>query len=331
MKITRRLLLGAAACSLGGCDRRSGGLSSAHNVWRSLRPAPTERTEVGAAELGGRLYVAGGYLSSGETVATVEAYDVARDTWETVTPLPAPRNHLTLASLGGRLLAIGGNDGVGGEAEEPSPSVWGLDPGHGKWEMLAPLPAPRAAHAVAVGAGRLYIVGGVGPDPRPTLAYDPMTDRWEKRAPIPTERDHLGGAFVAGELVAVAGRTGDRERNVVESYDPERDAWKTFPPLSIARHGLCVAGIGSTVYAVGGETFGAQERTYATLEALDHGATAWRTLPPMPTARHGAGGIAYQGRLYILAGGPHPDLAVTNAVEVFSPESESMQVRNKIR
>jgi hypothetical protein len=146
-----------------------------------------------------------------------------------------------------------------------------------------------------------------------------MTDRWTKRAPIPTERDHLGGAFVAGEVVAVAGRTGELEQNVVESYNPKRDAWKTLPPLSIARHGLVVVGIGSTVYAVGGETFGAQERTYATLEALDHGAAAWRTLAPMPTARHGAGGIAHQGRLYVLAGGPQPDLAVTNAAEVYLP------------
>lgn len=331
MPTTRRQLLNIATRSLGvwgltslwGCDShpQSGGrsISEGHNTWHALRPAPTKRTEVGAAELNGRLYVAGGYLLSDETVATVEVYDVAQDIWSATAPLPAPRNHLTLASLNGRLFAIGGNDGVGGDAEKPSALAWRLDPTLGKWEAIAPLPAPRAAHAAAVDSKYLYIVGGVGPKPLPTLRYDPRKDRWEACAPIPTERDHLGCAFVAGKVVAVAGRTGGIERTVTEVYDPQKDAWESWAPLPTARHGLVVAGIGNTIYAVGGETFGEQERTYATLEALDTTMATWRSLAPMPTARHGAGGAVYQGRLYVLAGGPQPDLAVTDAAEVYIP------------
>lgn len=318
---TRRQLLGTALHSLGGIALLSGcTTSTAHsNVWRSLRPAPTKRTEVGAAELNGRIYVAGGYLISGETVATVEAYDVAHDTWETVAPLPAPRNHLTLASLAGKLFAIGGNDGVGGDAEKPSATVWAFQPTPGKWESVAPLPAPRAAHAVAVDKDRLYIVGGVGPNPLPTLIYNPTTDKWTESAPIPTERDHLGATFVNGKVIAVAGRTGDKERPVVEAYTPASDTWETLPSLPTARHGLSVMSIGNTVYAIGGETFEGKEQTFTTQEALDVTTGTWRALSPLPTARHGAGGIAYQGLLYILSGGPEPDLAVTNVVEVYLP------------
>ncbi len=302
-----------------GCDVSSrGDLPAGNSTWRSLRPIPTARTEVGAAELDGRLYVAGGYLLSGETVATVEAYDVKHDAWETVASLPAPRNHLTLASLNGRLFAVGGNDGIGEDAEKPSATVWTLDPVQGKWDAVAPLLAPRAAHASAVDADRLYVVGGVGPNPLPTLIYDPKTDRWLEGALIPTERDHLGAAFVEGKVITVAGRYGEAERNMVEAYHPTTDSWETLPALPTPRHGLCVVGIGSTVYAIGGETFEGKARAFATNEALDVAAGKWKTLSPMPTARHGAGGVAYQDRFYILAGGPEPDLAVTNAAEVYT-------------
>jgi len=60
--------------------------------WTSLAPVPSPRSEVAVAELGGLIYVIGGFDGSGTTTATVEVYDPATDSWIQVAPLPAPRH-----------------------------------------------------------------------------------------------------------------------------------------------------------------------------------------------------------------------------------------------
>ena len=48
---------------------------------------PTARSELAAAALDGRIYVAGGIAQWG-TTAAFEAYDPATDRWEELPPLP---------------------------------------------------------------------------------------------------------------------------------------------------------------------------------------------------------------------------------------------------
>jgi hypothetical protein len=72
------------------------------------------------------------------------------------------------------------------------------------------------------------------------------------------------------------------------------------------------------VYVTGGEAIDGSGRTFRELEAFHVPTRTWRTLAPMPTARHGAGAAVYDGRFYVLAGGPQAGLFVSDAVEAYT-------------
>ncbi len=286
--------------------------------WQARAPLPTARTEVAAAALDGRIYVAGGYAADGSTLDVVEVYDPAADTWATAAPLPAGRNHMGLAALGGRLYAVGGYSGPI-SASAASADVWAYDPATDSWSSAAPLPAPRAAHALVAEAGRLYVVGGVGPEARTTLVYDSATDVWSALSPIPTEREHLAAAALDGRIYAVAGRAGGRNLDTVEAYLIADDRWEALPALPTPRSGLAAATLGGRVYVVGGEAIDGSGQTFADVAVFDPASGRWSAAEPMPTARHGLGTAVVSDALYVVGGGPVAGLTVSGANERYLP------------
>jgi len=82
---------------------------------------PSARTEVAAAEVGGKIYVMGGYEKNSNLV---EEYDPATDSWRGRAPLPKPLHHIGAAALGGKIFVLGGYiSGVG-----PVDTVYEYDP-----------------------------------------------------------------------------------------------------------------------------------------------------------------------------------------------------------
>jgi N-acetylneuraminic acid mutarotase len=104
--------------------------------WQAQDLLPTARTEVAAAELNGKIYVAGGYAADGSTLAVVEEYDSATNSWATVAPLPEGRNHLGIVAVGGRLYAVGGYSGSI-TASAATADVWAYDPPADTWSSVA--------------------------------------------------------------------------------------------------------------------------------------------------------------------------------------------------
>jgi hypothetical protein len=78
------------------------------------------------------------------------------------------------------------------------------------------------------------------------------------------------------------------------------------------RGGTGAAAVGRTIVSAGGE---APTGTIATVYAFDTTSRAWRRLPDLPTPRHGLGVAASGGRLYVVAGGRTPGLAVSDVAE----------------
>src|SRR5262245_53642006 len=79
--------------------------------WQSRAPMPSERTEVAAAEVGGKIFVVGGYGKGGELV---EVYDPAKNNWHPRAPLPKPLHHVGAVAMNGKIYVIGGYiSGVG--------------------------------------------------------------------------------------------------------------------------------------------------------------------------------------------------------------------------
>jgi N-acetylneuraminic acid mutarotase len=86
----------------------------ASGTWSAAAPAPTPRSGVAAAALGGHVYLFGGEdLRSGGTFDEVERFGPATGTWEAVAPMPTSRHGLGAAVLGGSIWAVGGGPQAG--------------------------------------------------------------------------------------------------------------------------------------------------------------------------------------------------------------------------
>ena len=308
------LAAGAATLTAGCTGEGSSGppapAVSAAVAWRALAPAPSERTEVAAAALAGRVYVVGGYRADGAVVGTVEVFDTASGGWSVGPELPVAVNHAMATTAAGRLYVFGGYRADG----SPDAAVFALD--GDSWRPVAPMPQGRAA-ATAVAAGdRVYVAGGIAPDglAAEMLVYDPAADRWSTAPGPPTRREHLGGAGYGGLVYTVGGRNGGLQDTLdaFEAYDPATGRWTVLPALPTPRGGLGAAATCSgLVVAVGGEA----RATFPEAEVYDVRAGTWRALPPVPTPRHGLGVVAAGTTVYTFAGGPRPNLHVADVVE----------------
>jgi hypothetical protein len=206
---------GAGALAIGdGIDR----YDLAAGSWRTLVPAgQLPQSHFGAARVGGRVYVLGGYPLE---CSAFFAVDLATGAVTRQQPPPGfqPGDHFHfLVELQGELHVLGGIEirpfrarrehwilrGGQWAAEPPPPEgLWAkfgshanvdgrlhlfgefghyvYDPGFRTWTARAPMPFALVMPAVVVRDGVIWIVGGMrveGEGPV-LLAYDPRTDRW---------------------------------------------------------------------------------------------------------------------------------------------------------
>src|SRR5207342_2464021 len=115
----------------------SSGRGQGPGAWTRAAPLPSSRTEVTGAELGGRLYVVGGFGQGGDQV---EVYDPRADRWERRAPLPVPLHHAAAVAVGDRLYVVGGYSGGQWAVLD---TVFEYDPGADRWRPRAPLPTAR--------------------------------------------------------------------------------------------------------------------------------------------------------------------------------------------
>jgi hypothetical protein len=82
---------------------------------------------------------------------------------------------------------------------------------------------------------------------------------------------------------------------------------------------LALAQLGGEIHVVGGENLAPGGSTYPQHEVYDVASDSWRPAPDLPTARHGLTAQTIDGRIYVIGGGPTPNLSVSDIVEVYEP------------
>ena len=105
----------------------------------------------------GRIYVAGGLTTAGETAA-IYAVDPVGHTVHRIGGLPAPRAYGALVPLGGALYYVGGKTASG----TPLPTVLRIDPQTGRTTVAARLPRALAEPTAVALAGQIVVLGGEG-------------------------------------------------------------------------------------------------------------------------------------------------------------------------
>ena len=241
------------------------------------------RSEVAVGEVGGKMYVLGGYADGNVAQPLNEEYDPASDTWRERAPLPRGGNHIAAVGLGGKLYAIGGFSQQNASAFA---DVSAYDPATDSWTAVAPLPQPLGSVAVAAVDGVIHAAGGATgstADNRRTVAvhyvYDPRTNAWAEATPLPFPREHFNLIALGGKLYAIGGRIENYSQNVATvltlDLKDKGAKWRDLPLMPIARSGTQAAVLDGRIFVFGGEKFGG---VFNEAEMFDPATERWSEL-----------------------------------------------------
>ncbi len=216
--------------------------------WTQLADLPGAQTHSGVAVDGDVLYLAGGFIGTGDWTTTAEVWRYQADSWSAAQPLPEPRAGLVLVRRGRILHAVGGL-AHNGQSDTGAHQTLNLDAATPAWTDRAPLPNPRNHLGGALISDRVHVVGGrhgwnenTG---NQTSHHAFSADAWTELAPIPVGRCEIADATLAapdGSLLVIGGSTeGVKPSEHVWRYDPQADEWAALTALPGPRKGA-VAG-----------------------------------------------------------------------------------------
>ena len=98
----------------GGTTDRVEAYDPGTDSWDEKAPLPKALHHSGATALGGKIYVAGGFVKTGfAPVADVFVYDPSADSWSAGPPMPTARGALAAAAVDGLVYTVGGVTGFG--------------------------------------------------------------------------------------------------------------------------------------------------------------------------------------------------------------------------
>ena len=230
--------------------------------WRLGSDSPYATQQVGAAVLGGRIWVAGGLTGPDSATANTESYDPTVGRWAQGPPLPFPLHHAMMVRYRKRVWVIGGFEPQGGVVEGTvSARVLYLNNTETAWVEGPPLHHARAAGAAVVVGGEIVVVGGraAGSSPAevaPTEVFDGTS--WHDAAGIPVTGDHVAAASDGRYVYVVGGRKLSVADNTaaVQRFDPNTNTWTQLPPVPGPVSDCGVAVVGGRLIVVGGESIG---------------------------------------------------------------------------
>ncbi|HWP23836.1 MAG TPA: kelch repeat-containing protein [Candidatus Binatia bacterium] len=300
------LWLSGSFVSLYAASSESGSYS-----WSLRAPLPFANSEMGVAELDGKIYVIGGYPWDRKTVATVQVYDSRTDKWQIVAALPRALNHVMAAAVDGKIYVIGGQTS---ELSDPDKAgfvntTYEYDPALNRWTQRASMPTSRSSGVAVAVDGKIYVAGGRPPRGHDFAVYDPKSDAWTKLPDLPTQRNHLAGGALDGKVYVIGGRFGGGFRSersdAVEIYDPKTNTWSPGASMLKPRGGVNGIFANGCFHLFGGE--GNPDHPYHVFPDHDYynpRTKTWHRLEPMPIAVHGVTGLAFiNGYIHLPGGG----------------------------
>ncbi len=233
----------------------------ARNLWESWGRIAEPVAGINAVTVRGKIYYSFHDI--------VREYDPqTRLSWQ-ASRLPTQRVDYALAAVGDEIYYIGGFPARGGQTLT---NVDVFNPVTGSWRVAAPLGTSRCGAAVAVHAGKIYLIGGRKYDIAPGTAesgnvrggsldsmerYDPGTDRWEQMMPLPEmRRMSTLNAVALNDKIYLIGdsRFGQDPPGWVVEYDPRKNSWTEVSLMRAQRlMGRAVA-VNREILLVGGNS-----------------------------------------------------------------------------
>jgi N-acetylneuraminic acid mutarotase len=270
---------------------------------------PLANSELGVAELNGKIYLIGGYPSSRVPQSAVQVYDVATNVWSMAAPLPVAMHHPVVVGTHGKVFSFGGQ-----LTSADTPRTIAYDPATNMWTDLANMPTARGAGACAVVGDKVYIVGGRPPGDNAFEVYDIPTNMWAVLPDLPQtypQRNHIAAAAIDGKIYVAGGRYNggsfsDPITDSVDMFDPATGMWSTRAKMLRPRGGVNGIAAYGCFYVWGGESAAAMEPNgvFPDHDVYNPKTDQWTALARLPTPIHGVTGAAFvDGIIYIPGGG----------------------------
>ena len=276
--------------------------------WAARTPLTQARSRHGAVLAGEDIFVLGGENSEGETLDTVEVYNLRFNQWRSVEPMPEPLANFGATWLDGHIYVAGGSANSVGEQDEPhvSDKVYAWNSDTGEWRNAGTLPGPLAGSALVAHADALYVAGGWdGHQMRDEVwRWSPSAradgaPQWEEVAQMKTPAAFFGSVVVADDLYVIGGYDGQRELADAAVLNLVTGEWRQLPSMSSPRSGLSAVYDGMAVFALGGGWTNAIE-THERYDALTN---QWSNFPsPLRGDWRHLGAAAFDGRIWLLGG-----------------------------
>lgn len=186
----------------------------------------------------------------------VQRFDSRARQWENLPPLPTPRSSHDAVLVGDKLYVAGGWRVSGGTREAVWPTnalVLDLKNPNAGWKGF-PQPFQRRALALATLDSRVFCIGGMDSNNKPTLAveiFDPSTGQWSKGPDLPPgeNKGFSCSAIAQDGRIYVTAFQGDLLRLATDEK-----SWEVVGRLEHPRmaHRLVAAGT-TQLIALGGE------------------------------------------------------------------------------
>lgn len=274
--------------------------------WREGAPMAAARAFAAAAGAGDTLFVAGGAGLTGP-VSDFSAYDAIGDIWRPLPSMPVGRQSFGMAAAADGGIYVSGGfvaDGEsGGEADGPARDFWRYDIASAVWLRLPDMPAARARHAMAADGGRVFVIGGEGPNASRVMVFDIADGEWrDLGADLPAARTDLAAVAHDGRIYAIGGRLTGGATARVDVLDPgPAPRWRPGPALPAPRAEAAAAEVGGAIHLAGGRANDPM-KTYADHYVLAGNGGGWTQGVALPLPRVGAAAGGAAGR-FIVAGG----------------------------
>lgn len=232
-------------------------------AWETL-PSSTPGQGQPLVAHGGYIYRIGGMAARNYadekqdlySLSMVQRYDPKGGQWEDFVPLPAIRSSHDAVILGDKMYVAGGWQLTGGTDKPAWPAnalVLDLAHANAGWQEF-PQPFQRRALALATLDSRVFCIGGMDSDDRPTLAvdiYDTVSGQWSKGPDLPAGKfkGFSCSAITQGGRIYVTAFEGSLLR-----LAPDAGSWEVVGRLRYPRmaHRLVTAGA-TQLIVLGGE------------------------------------------------------------------------------
>lgn len=222
--------------------------------YRTLAAMPESLSFAAAAEVGGKLFVAGGLRSNYAVGRAIHRFDGTSWT-STIASLPVPSAGMASGVLGGQLYLFGGTATQPAYGGDGTFLAVKLDPDTSAVTPVSAMAAPRVAPASAVWGGKLYVFGGFQADRflDSGEVYDPVRDRWTAITPMPVRRFGAQAIALGARIYVIGGmETNGMGSDRVDLYDPANDRWLSHGALGTPRGMASLALLGARLYVLGG-------------------------------------------------------------------------------